>query len=52
MGIEVAWVNERHEVKQIVGDSHQVVSRLATTRWFRLATSKRRCSRHSRSVKP
>jgi hypothetical protein len=39
MGIEVAWVDERHEVKQIVGDSHQVVSRLATTRWPKLTNS-------------
>jgi hypothetical protein len=39
MGIEVAWVNERHEVKQVVGDSHQIVSRLATTRWPKLTSS-------------
>jgi hypothetical protein len=39
MGIEVAWVDERHEVKQIVGDSQQIVSRLAQTRWPKLAGS-------------
>jgi hypothetical protein len=37
MGIEVAWVDERHEVKQIVGDSHGVVSRLAQSRWPKLS---------------
>jgi hypothetical protein len=39
MGIEVAWVDERQQVKQIVGDSHGVISRLATTRWPKLSSS-------------
>jgi hypothetical protein len=39
MGIDVAWVDERHEAKQIVGDSHRVISRLAQTRWPKLTSS-------------
>lgn len=39
MGIEVAWVNARHEVKQGVFDSKQVLSRLAMSRWPKLSSS-------------
>lgn len=39
MGIDVAWVNERHETKQAVFDSHQVISKLATTTWPKLSNS-------------
>jgi hypothetical protein len=39
MGVDVAWVNERHESKQEVFDSHQVISKLAMTRWPKLSGS-------------
>lgn len=39
MGIEVAWVDERHQVKQLVADSKQILSRLAVSRWPKLSSS-------------
>ncbi len=36
MGIEVVWMTERHEQKQLVGDSYGIISRLATCRWPKL----------------
>jgi len=39
MGIDVAWVNEGHEVKQIVGDPLQIITRLAINRWSKLNNS-------------
>jgi hypothetical protein len=39
MGIDVAWVDERHEQKQFVSDSMQVLTRLATSRWPKLTSS-------------
>ncbi len=39
MGIDVAWVDERHEQKQFVADTGQWVTRLATSRWPKLSTS-------------
>lgn len=33
MGIDVAWVNERHEHKQDVFDPQQCLTRLATSAW-------------------
>jgi hypothetical protein len=36
MGVEVAWMTERHEQKQVVGDSYGTISRLATSRWPKL----------------
>lgn len=39
MGIDVAWVDERHEQKQFVSDSRQVLTRLATSRWPKLTSS-------------
>lgn len=39
MGINVAWVDERHEPKQEVFDPRQVLTRLATSRWPRLSSS-------------
>lgn len=38
MGINVAWVNERHEVKQEVFDSRQCLSGLANSAWLRSDT--------------
>lgn len=35
MGIDVAWIDELGEIKQEVGDSHEVVSRLSF-RWSKL----------------
>lgn len=39
MGVDVAWVNERHEVKQEVFDSQQIVSKLTRTTWPKLSDS-------------
>ena len=39
MGIDVAWVDERHEQKQYVADTGQWITRLATSRWPKLSTS-------------
>jgi hypothetical protein len=39
MGIDVAWVDERHESKQFVSDSRQILTRLATSRWPKLTSS-------------
>jgi hypothetical protein len=39
MGIDVAWVDERHEQKQFVSDSQQVLTGLATSRWSKLGGS-------------
>jgi hypothetical protein len=39
MGIDVAWVDERHEQKQVVIDPQQVLARLATSRWPKLTSS-------------
>lgn len=39
MGIDVAWVDERHEQKQFVSDSQQILTRLATSRWPKLTSS-------------
>jgi len=39
MGIDVAWVNERHEVIQIVGDPSQIVTGLAIARWLSMSNS-------------
>lgn len=36
MGVDVAWVDESHEAKQQVFDSHGVISRLAMSRWPKL----------------
>ena len=36
MGVEVAWVTERKEQKQLVGDAYNTISRLATSRWPKL----------------
>lgn len=36
MGVEVAWVTEGREQKQLVGDSYGTISRLATSRWPKL----------------
>ena len=36
MGVEVAWMTELHEQKQVVGDSYSTISRLATSRWPKL----------------
>jgi len=36
MGVEVAWISEGREQKQLVGDSYSTISRLATSRWPRL----------------
>ena|ERR1700744_5140614 len=38
MGIDVAWVNERHESKQDVFDSRQCLARLASSEWPRSNT--------------
>jgi hypothetical protein len=34
MGIDVAWVDERHELKQVVSDTYGIVEKLATDRWY------------------
>jgi hypothetical protein len=39
VGIDVAWVDERHEQKQCVADTGQWVTRLATSRWPKLSSS-------------
>lgn len=39
MGIDVAWVDERHEQKQFVSDTQHVLARLATSRWPKLTSS-------------
>lgn len=39
MGINVAWVDERHEPKQEVYDPRQVFTHLATSRWPELSGS-------------
>jgi hypothetical protein len=39
MGIDVAWVDERHEMKQIVGDPQYIISELASKRWSKLSGS-------------
>src|SRR5262245_60655626 len=39
MGINVAWVDERHDPKQEVYDPRQVLTRLATSRWPKLSSS-------------
>jgi hypothetical protein len=39
MGIDVALVNERHEPKQEIFDPRQLLTRLATGRWFRMQSS-------------
>jgi len=39
MGIDVAWVDEGHEVKQIVGDAQGVLTHLAISRWSGLTGS-------------
>jgi hypothetical protein len=33
MGVEVVWMTERREQKQLVGDSHLAITRLASSRW-------------------
>lgn len=38
MGIDVAWVNERHEAKQEVFDPRQCLSALANSAWPRSDT--------------
>lgn len=37
MGVEVAWMTERHEQKQRVADLYRTISRLATSRWPKLS---------------
>lgn len=39
MGIDTAWVNEKHEPKQEVFDPKQELTRLANTRWPELSSS-------------
>jgi len=39
MGIDVAWVDERHDPKLEVFDPRQLLARLATSRWPQLSTS-------------
>jgi hypothetical protein len=39
MGIDVAWVDERHEPKQLVGDAEQILSQLVIQRWHKLGGS-------------
>jgi hypothetical protein len=39
MGINVAWVDERHEPMQEVYDPRQLFTRLATSRWPQLSSS-------------
>ena len=39
MGIDVAWVDERHEQKQFVADTGQWITRLAISRWPKLSGS-------------
>jgi hypothetical protein len=39
VGIDVAWVDERHEEKQLVADTGQWITRLATSRWPKLSSS-------------
>jgi hypothetical protein len=39
VGIDVAWVDERHEQKQFVADTGQWITRLATSRWPKLSSS-------------
>jgi len=39
VGIDVAWVDERHEQKQFVADTGQWITRLATSRWPKLSGS-------------
>ena len=39
MGINVAWVDERHEPKQEVFDPRQLLTRFATSRWPKLSAS-------------
>lgn len=39
MGIDVAWIDERQEPKQGVYDPHQLLTRLATSRWPKLSGS-------------
>lgn len=36
MGVEVAWITEGREQKQVVGDSYRTISRLAISRWPKL----------------
>jgi hypothetical protein len=36
MGVDVAWITERQEHKQLVADSYQTISRLACSRWPKL----------------
>lgn len=36
MGVEVAWITEGREQKQLVGDSYGTISRLAISRWPKL----------------
>ena len=39
MGIDVAWVDEKHQPIQEVFDSSFLISRLATSRWPKLSGS-------------
>jgi hypothetical protein len=39
VGVDVSWVDERHEQKQFVADTGQWISRLALSRWPRLSNS-------------
>jgi len=39
VGVDVAWVNERHEQQQFVADTGQWITRLATSRWPKLTSS-------------
>ena len=39
MGLDVAWVDERHEQKQFVADTGQWITRLAISRWPKLSSS-------------
>jgi hypothetical protein len=39
VGVDVSWVDERHEQKQFVSDSGQWITRLAISRWPKLTSS-------------
>jgi hypothetical protein len=39
VGVDVAWVDERHEQKQFVSDNAQWITKLAISRWPKLSGS-------------
>jgi hypothetical protein len=39
VGVDVAWVDARHEQKQFVADTGQCITRLSISRWPKLSSS-------------